>query len=252
MILEEELPNSELMFSVPKAILFCPSAAVHVGHWGCRGASSRDRGCSLTGNLMSELSGKNSLCFIRDDCKHCSLDFPFQEQYEKRNSYFLLQKSSSLHCLWPSQVPALLPFTEFCFSAFTLVVTSGTSLAGVTQVLHQALSGEAEQNTNGLLAEVTPPRHSSVTPRPESLHKHQRCKWFNITCHQTLYALQFMLGISIKETLEHSKEELWILIMFSIFSSKVIENEGWSEIIEHESCVLCQISSNTQVRGDHG
>lgn len=61
-----------------------------------------------------------------------------------------------------------------------------------------------------------------------------------------------MLGISIKETLEHGKEELEILIMFSIFSSKVIENEGWSEIIEHESCVLCQISNNTQERGDHG
>lgn len=61
-----------------------------------------------------------------------------------------------------------------------------------------------------------------------------------------------MLGISIKETLEHGKEELWILITFSIFSSKVIENEGWSEIIEHGSCVSCQISNNTQVREDRG
>lgn len=158
MILEEEQPKSELMFSVPKAILFCPSAAVHVGQWRCHGASSSDRGCSLTGNLISELSEKNSLFFffIKDSSKHCSLDFPFQdpEQYEKRNTYFLFRKSSSLHCLWPSQVPALLPFTEFCFSAFTLVVTRGTSLAGVTQLLHQALSGEAKRNTNGLLAEV--------------------------------------------------------------------------------------------------
>lgn len=58
MILEEEQPKSELMFSVPKAILFCPSAAVHAGQdsHGCHGGSSRDRGCSLTGNLISELS----------------------------------------------------------------------------------------------------------------------------------------------------------------------------------------------------
>lgn len=59
-------PKSELMFSVPKAVLFRPSAAEHVGQdsCGCHGASSRDRGCSLTGNLISELSEKNSLCFI--------------------------------------------------------------------------------------------------------------------------------------------------------------------------------------------
>lgn len=80
------------MFSVPKAILFCPSAAVHVGQWGCHGGSSRDRGCSLTGNLISELSEKNSLCFIKDHSKHWSLDFPFQGQYEKRNTYFFVQK----------------------------------------------------------------------------------------------------------------------------------------------------------------
>lgn len=77
----------------------------------------------------------------------------FQEQYEKKSIYFLFRKSSSLNSLWPSQVPTLLPFTEFCFSA-TLVVTKGTSLAGVIQLLHQALSGEAKQNTSGLSAEV--------------------------------------------------------------------------------------------------
>lgn len=67
MILEEDQPKFELMFSAPKAILFCPNAAEHVGQdsHGYRGASSGDRGCSLTGNLISELSEKNSLCFIK-------------------------------------------------------------------------------------------------------------------------------------------------------------------------------------------
>lgn len=156
MILEEERPRSELMFSVPKAILFCPRAAVHVGQdsHGCHGASSRDGRCFFTGNLISELSEKNSLCFIKLTLNTApGFSFP-RAEWENKYLFFLFRKSSSLHCLWPSQFPALLPFTEFCFSAFTLVVTRGTSLAGVTQLLHQALSGEAKQNRNDLSAEV--------------------------------------------------------------------------------------------------
>lgn len=71
-------------------------------------------------------------------------------------------------------------------------------------------------------------------------------------CHQTLHALQLTLGILSKETLQCGKEELQILVMFSTVSSKVIESEGWSEIIESEICVLCQISYNVQAGGDRG
>lgn len=61
-----------------------------------------------------------------------------------------------------------------------------------------------------------------------------------------------MLGILIKETLQCGKEELQILTVFSAFSSKLIESEGWTEIIESEICVLCQINNNVQARGGCG
>jgi len=45
-------------------------------------------------------------------------------------------------------------------------------------------------------------------------------------CCQTLRTLQHTLGILIFETLQCGKEELKILIMFSIFNSKIIESES--------------------------
>lgn len=156
MMLGEERPRSELVFSVPKATLPCPSAAPHVG-WeshGCRRPSSRDGGCSLTGNLISKFFRKECFLFQEEDFKHCSLDFPFQEKYEKIKTYIVFRKSSSFHCPWPSQVPALLPFTELCFSPSTLTETNETSLAGVTQLLHQALTAEVKQNVDSRSAEV--------------------------------------------------------------------------------------------------
>lgn len=114
MMLEEEQLRSELVFSVPKAMLLCPSTAEEPAGVPMDATEpAAGTGAALSqANLISYFSRKAFFLFQEKDSKHCSLDFPFQEKPEKIKICILLRKRG----VPLSTAPDLLKSQHFCLS----------------------------------------------------------------------------------------------------------------------------------------